>query len=118
MYDVIVIDTPPSLSYVTINALWAADGLVVPVPPSGLDFASSAQFWSLLSDLGLTGQAKILLGENDAETTVLQLLQSGVSDGEELLSASQLEASDLSTTLTMLEIRGLIYPLGGNRWRI
>lgn len=52
LYDVIVIDTPPSLSYVTINALWAADGIVVPVPPSGLDFASSAQFWSLLSDLG------------------------------------------------------------------
>jgi chromosome partitioning protein len=51
-YDVIVIDTPPSLSYVTINALWAANGIVVPVPPSGLDFASSAQFWSLLSDLG------------------------------------------------------------------
>ncbi|MDH3461278.1 MAG: AAA family ATPase [Burkholderiaceae bacterium] len=52
LYDVIVIDTPPSLSYVTINGLWAADGLVVPVPPSGLDFASSAQFWSLLADLG------------------------------------------------------------------
>lgn len=52
LYDVIVIDTPPSLSYVTINALWAADGIVVPVPPSGLDFASSAQFWSLLADLG------------------------------------------------------------------
>jgi chromosome partitioning protein len=52
LYDVIIIDTPPSLSYVTINGLWAADGVVVPVPPSGLDFASSAQFWSLLSDLG------------------------------------------------------------------
>ena len=52
LYDVIIIDTPPSLSYVTINGLWAADGIVVPVPPSGLDFASSAQFWSLLSDLG------------------------------------------------------------------
>ncbi len=51
-YDVIIMDTPPSLSYVTINGLWAADGLVVPVPPSGLDFASSAQFWSLLADLG------------------------------------------------------------------
>ena len=33
VYDVIVIDTPPSLSYLTINALWASDGLVVPVPP-------------------------------------------------------------------------------------
>lgn len=53
LYDVILIDTPPSLSYVTINALWAADGLIVPVPPSGMDFSSSAQFWSLLSDLGV-----------------------------------------------------------------
>jgi len=50
-YDVTIIDTPPSLSYVTINAFMAADGLVVPLPPSALDFASSAQFWSLFSDL-------------------------------------------------------------------
>lgn len=50
-YDVIIIDTPPALSYVTINALMAADGVVMPVPPSALDFASSAQFWDLFSDL-------------------------------------------------------------------
>ncbi|MDT7838528.1 AAA family ATPase [Aquabacterium sp. OR-4] len=50
-YDVIVIDTPPSLSYVTINALMAADGVIMPLPPSALDFASSAQFWDLFSDL-------------------------------------------------------------------
>jgi chromosome partitioning protein len=53
LYDVIIIDTPPALSYVTINALYAADGIIVPIPPSGLDFASSAQFWSLLAELGL-----------------------------------------------------------------
>jgi chromosome partitioning protein len=52
IYDVIIIDTPPSLSYVTINALWAADGIIVPTQLSGLDFASSAQFWGLLADLG------------------------------------------------------------------
>jgi chromosome partitioning protein len=51
-YDVILIDTAPSLSYVTINGLFAADGLVLPIPPSGLDFASSSHFWSLLGDLG------------------------------------------------------------------
>lgn len=50
-YDIIIIDTPPSLSYVTINAFMAADGLLVPLPPNALDFASSAQFWSLFSDL-------------------------------------------------------------------
>lgn len=51
VYDVILIDTPPALSYVTINALMAADGLLMPLPPSALDFASSAQFWDLFSDL-------------------------------------------------------------------
>ena len=50
-YDVIVIDTSPSLSYLTINAFMASDGLIVPLPPNALDFASSAQFWSLFSDL-------------------------------------------------------------------
>jgi len=50
VYDVIIIDTPPSLSYITINALMAADGVVMPLPPNTLDFASSAQFWSLFTD--------------------------------------------------------------------
>ncbi len=52
-YDVIVIDTPPALGYVTINALMAADGLLMPLPPSQLDFASSAQFWRIFSDLAM-----------------------------------------------------------------
>lgn len=64
LYDVIVIDTPPSLSYVTINGLWAADGILVPIPPSGLDFASSAQFWSLLADLGANLDDKASAGAN------------------------------------------------------
>ncbi len=49
VYDVIIIDTPPSLSYITINALIAADGVLMPLPPNALDFASSAQFWSLFT---------------------------------------------------------------------
>lgn len=50
-YDVIIIDTPPALSYVTINALMAADGILMPLPPNALDAASAAQFWRLFSDL-------------------------------------------------------------------
>ena len=50
-YDVIIIDTPPALSYITTNALMAADGIIMPLPPSALDFLSSAQFWSLVSTL-------------------------------------------------------------------
>lgn len=53
-YDVIIIDTPPSLSYITINALMAANGVVMPLPPNSLDFASSAQFWNLFTDTAET----------------------------------------------------------------
>lgn len=50
-YDVIVIDTPPALSYTTINAFMASNGIIMPLPPNALDFASAAQFWSLFADL-------------------------------------------------------------------
>jgi len=51
LYDVIIIDTPPSLSYITINSLIAADGIVMPLPPNALDFASSTQFWTLFTEV-------------------------------------------------------------------
>lgn len=50
-YDVIVIDTPPSLSYITINSIMASNGMVMPLPPNALDYASANQFWTLFSDL-------------------------------------------------------------------
>ena len=50
-YDVIMVDTSPTLSYLSLNAFFAADGLIVPIPPRGMDFASSSQFWTLFAGL-------------------------------------------------------------------
>lgn len=50
-YDIIIIDSSPSLSYLTLNAMMASNGIIMPVPPNALDFASSAQFWQLFSDI-------------------------------------------------------------------
>lgn len=50
-YDAIVFDTSPSLSHLTVNAMLAADALVMPCPPEALDFASSVQFWGLFTEL-------------------------------------------------------------------
>lgn len=49
--DIVLIDTSPSLSYLTINALFAADGIVVPLPPDNPAYSSLAQFWNLFADL-------------------------------------------------------------------
>ncbi|TXG99994.1 MAG: cobyrinic acid a,c-diamide synthase [Nevskiaceae bacterium] len=50
-YDFVIIDTPPALSYVTMNALWAGDGVLMPLPPEGLDIASSSQYWTMFVEL-------------------------------------------------------------------
>ncbi|WP_028212867.1 ParA family protein [Paraburkholderia mimosarum] len=50
-YDYILMDTSPSLSYMNLNALLAADSLVMPMVPENLDFISSLSFWRLFSDV-------------------------------------------------------------------
>lgn len=50
-YDVIILDTSPALSYITVNSMIASDGIIMPLPPNGLDFSSSVQFWDLFVDL-------------------------------------------------------------------
>lgn len=50
-YDIVIIDTPPSLSFVTMNALFAATGILVPVPPAMMDFASANLFFTLLTSV-------------------------------------------------------------------
>jgi chromosome partitioning protein len=47
-YDLVVLDTPPALGYLTINALAAADILLVPLGASFLEFDSTGRFFDML----------------------------------------------------------------------
>ena len=47
-YDVIFVDTPPALGYLTINALSAADILLIPVGASFIEFDSTGRFFDML----------------------------------------------------------------------
>lgn len=47
-YDVIFLDTPPALGYLTINGLAAADLLLVPLGASFLEFDSTGRFFDML----------------------------------------------------------------------
>ena len=61
-YDVIFLDTPPALGYLTINALAAADILLVPLGASFLEFDSTGRFFDML----YSTFASIEDGENSA----------------------------------------------------
>lgn len=50
-YDVVVIDCPPQLGYLTLSALCASTSVLVTVHPQMLDVASMSQFLFMTSDL-------------------------------------------------------------------
>ncbi|RLQ85234.1 plasmid partitioning protein RepA [Notoacmeibacter ruber] len=50
-YDVVVLDCPPQLGYLTLSALCAATSVMVTVHPQMLDIASMSQFLLMTSDL-------------------------------------------------------------------
>ena len=59
-YDIVFLDTPPALGYLTINSLAAADILLVPLGASFLEFDSTGRFFDML----YTTFASIEDGEN------------------------------------------------------
>ncbi len=65
-----------------------------------------------------TDQAAIPLGETPAENTIIDLLRTGLRDGDQLQQQSGLNPADFATALTMLEINGVIKPLGANNWAL
>ena len=63
-------------------------------------------------------QNQLPLGSSPEETIIINLIASGVRSGDQLQQQSGLPASNFSTALTMLEINGVIKPLGANNWML
>jgi DNA processing protein len=66
----------------------------------------------------LRPQTQLALGDNPLQSTIIQLLQEGLRDGDELQQRSGVDATTFSTELTMMEINGLIRNLGANQWTV
>jgi DNA processing protein len=66
----------------------------------------------------LKAQTQLALGDNALQTKIIQLLQGGVRDGDDLQQQSESDAGQFATELTMMEINGLIRSLGANQWTL
>jgi chromosome partitioning protein len=47
-YDIIIIDCPPSCGFITMNVLFAANAVLIPLTPTLDDFASTTQFFNMV----------------------------------------------------------------------
>lgn len=64
-YDVVVIDSPPALGFLTLTGLYAATSVVVPMTPSMLDLASTQQFIEMTSAyLGVIEETGVALNHD------------------------------------------------------
>lgn len=63
-------------------------------------------------------QIKQVKGSNSLQQCILDLLVDNISDGNELMTRSNLEAAEFNQALTMMEITGKVKALGANQWTI
>lgn len=63
-------------------------------------------------------EPKKVVGDNDAQNKIIAALNKGLTDSEDILEEAELGLSEYTMNLTMLEIKGIIRPLGANHWEI
>jgi len=61
-YDVCLVDCPPSLSLLTVNALNAANGCLIPTQPAAADLRGLKMFFSTLDDMSELNPALEVIG--------------------------------------------------------
>ena len=121
-YDVIVVDCPPQLGFLTLGALCAATGVLVTVHPQMLDIASMSQFLLMTADLlGVVARAGGELNydfvrylvtrhepQDGPQTQIVAFLRSLF--GERVLTNSMVKSTAISdaglTKQTLYEISG------------
>lgn len=53
-FDVIILDPPPALGTISLSVMRAANALIVPIPPTVVDFTSTTTFLAMLYETMLT----------------------------------------------------------------
>ena len=78
-YDVILIDCGPNLGILTLNAIIACDGMIVPIPPNMNDYSSFIMYTATLRNMFKELQTKkleyfrILISKHNGSNEALQM---------------------------------------------
>jgi chromosome partitioning protein len=123
-YDVVLLDPPPALGMISLAVLRAANALLIPTPPSTVDFASTAHFLRMivetlevLEDHGLGSRGyhflrvvatKVDEGKS-AHIQIREMMQSVF--GADMLGASLLDSAEIDNANVQLRT---VYEITGN----
>ncbi len=50
-FDIVILDPPPALGMISLNTMYAANALVIPMPPNMLDLHSTFQFFTMMNEV-------------------------------------------------------------------
>ena len=68
------------------------------------------------------GHAKQLkfevFGDTENEQKIIDAIKSGLRDGDKIIESLKFSASQFNQTVTLMEIKGMIRPLGANHWAL
>lgn len=122
-YDVVLLDPPPALGMISLAVLRAANALLIPTPPSTVDFASTAHFLRMIVDtlelldhhgLGKRGYQflRVVATKVDeaksAHTQIREMMEAVF--GGDMLNASLLDSAEIDNANVQLRT---VYEVSG-----
>lgn len=109
-YDIIILDCPPSMGMISINAIYASNALLIEMPPVIVDFASTIQFFKMVSEVmeRLPNKAyafiRLLITKYNGRVNAMQLkdlLQAYF--GEYVMSNSMIQSEAISKAASNMQ---------------